>query len=169
MRHPLHYSQINCHLYIKVIFQFEDQEEFLYMLNLKYHNLLHPRASKNSEQGFINELYLWERLDLGLEYNNMIVCQVINNYQILFFSKLSTPWSYWLMHQAWNCYELWIFFPSFIYFRLHVQATLKTPWIKALSFINSPDKKINLKKPASQLWSIWFNVISMKNTAIWYN
>ena len=67
-------------LYRKVILIFEDQEEFLYMLNLKYHNLLQPRASKNSEQGFINELYLWERLDLGLEHNNMIVCQVINNY-----------------------------------------------------------------------------------------
>ena len=45
------------------------------MLNLKYHNLIKPHASKNGDQGFINELYLWERLDLGLEHN-MIICQV---------------------------------------------------------------------------------------------
>ena len=46
------------------------------MLNLRYHNLIYPSASKNGEQGFINELYLWERLDLGMEHN-LIVAKVI--------------------------------------------------------------------------------------------
>ena len=75
------------------------------MLNLKYHNLLHPRASKNSEQGFINELYLWERLDLGLEYNNMIVCQVINYYQILL---IKIKYSLELLINASSMKLLWI-------------------------------------------------------------
>ena len=47
-----------------------DKEGFLYLLNLKAADIVqsHPWAA-GSDQGFINEVYLWERLDLGLEHN----------------------------------------------------------------------------------------------------
>ena len=47
-----------------------DQEEFLYLLNLKASGIVEPHPwSAGRDQGFINEVYLWERLDLGLENN----------------------------------------------------------------------------------------------------
>ena len=48
-----------------------DQEEFLYLLNLKASGLQsQPRlVGGGGEQGFINDVYLWERLDLSLEHN----------------------------------------------------------------------------------------------------
>ena len=49
-----------------------DQNEFLYMLNLKHDNLIKPSRNELGDQGFINELYLWERLDLGLQHNTIV-------------------------------------------------------------------------------------------------
>ena len=49
---------------------FLDKEEFLYLLNLKHSDIVRPHPwSAGGEQGFINEVYLWERLDLGLDTN----------------------------------------------------------------------------------------------------
>ena len=43
------------------------------MLNLKYDNQIKPSRNQLGDQGFINELYLWERLDLGLEHNIIVI------------------------------------------------------------------------------------------------
>ena len=48
---------------------FVDKEEFLYQLNLKNADTIHPPTSKGSDQGFINALYKYERLELGMEDN----------------------------------------------------------------------------------------------------
>ena len=42
------------------------------MLNLRYQDLIKPSRNQLGDQGFINELYLWERLDLGLEFNTIV-------------------------------------------------------------------------------------------------
>ena len=46
-----------------------DKEEFLYQLNLKNADTIHPPTSEGSDQGFINALYKYERLELGMEDN----------------------------------------------------------------------------------------------------
>ena len=48
---------------------FPDQEEFVYLLNL-----IKSKRVKNvwpdlGEQGWLNEVYLWEKFDIGHEYN----------------------------------------------------------------------------------------------------
>ena len=51
------------------------------MLNLKYDNQIKPSRNQLGDQGFINELYLWERLDLGLEHNTIVhLLQVIQEF-----------------------------------------------------------------------------------------
>ena len=60
-------SKVYC-LYLYVT----DQNEFLYMLNLKNGDLIKPSRNQLGDQGFINELYLWERLDLGLQHNTIV-------------------------------------------------------------------------------------------------
>ena len=42
------------------------------MLNLKHDNLIKPSRNELGDQGFINELFLWERLDLGLQHNIIV-------------------------------------------------------------------------------------------------
>ena len=42
------------------------------MLNLKNGDLIKPSRNQLGDQGFINELYLWERLDLGLQHNTIV-------------------------------------------------------------------------------------------------
>ena len=49
-----------------------DENEFLYLLNLKHDDLIKPSRNQLGDQGFINEVYLWERLDLGLEHNTIV-------------------------------------------------------------------------------------------------
>ena len=46
-----------------------DKEEFLYQLNLKNADTIYPPTSQGSEQGFINTLYKYERLEMALEDN----------------------------------------------------------------------------------------------------
>ena len=54
-----------------------DREEFLYLINLKNSSLVEPHPwSSGGEQGFINEVYLWERLDLGL-HNNLFMHYIL--------------------------------------------------------------------------------------------
>ena len=49
-----------------------DQEECLHLLNLKLAEAVRPRRNEFGDQGFINEVYLWERLDLGLAHNTIV-------------------------------------------------------------------------------------------------
>ena len=46
-----------------------DKEEFLYQLNLKNADTIYPPTSVGSDQGFINALYKYERLELALKDN----------------------------------------------------------------------------------------------------
>ena len=64
-----------------MIYQFcpSDKEEFLYLLNLKKADIVRPHPwSAGGEQGFINEVYLWERLDLGLD-NNLFLHYILES------------------------------------------------------------------------------------------
>ena len=107
-------SKVYC-LYLYVT----DQNEFLYMLNLKNCDLIKPSRNQLGDQGFINELYLWERLDLGLQHNTIV--------HLLQVEK--------------NSFELiWISF-WFLYFR--IKPTMNIQRISALSFIILPEKNLN--------------------------
>ena len=46
-----------------------DKEEFLYLINLKIYNSVKIRQSVQGDQGWLNEVYLYEKFDIGLEYN----------------------------------------------------------------------------------------------------
>ena len=49
-----------------------DADEFLYLINLKASNVVNPVPEFSiHEMGFINEVYIHERLDLGLPFNFM--------------------------------------------------------------------------------------------------
>ena len=66
-----------------------DQEECLYLLNLKLAEAVRPRRNEFGDQGFINEVYLWERLDLGLAHNTIVhLLQVTNTGQDLFLVRV---------------------------------------------------------------------------------
>ena len=47
---------------------FLDQEEFLYLLNLLKSNRVKKRQQVGGEQGWLNEVYLWEKFDIGMQY-----------------------------------------------------------------------------------------------------
>ena len=65
---------------------FTDIDEFLYLLNLKALNIVKPIPEFSiHEMGFINEVYIHERLDLGISYNLMYFNLVRNE---LFFKFL---------------------------------------------------------------------------------
>ena len=65
-----------------------DQEEFLYLLNLKASGIVEPHPwSAGSDQGFINEVYLWERLDIGLE-NNLFMHYLLDTKYTIFIEEL---------------------------------------------------------------------------------
>ena len=67
-----------------------DQEEFLYLLNLQVSGIVKPQPhpwSAGGEQGFINEVYLWERLDLGLE-NNLFMHYLLDPKYTIFIEEL---------------------------------------------------------------------------------
>ena len=66
-----------------------DLEEFLYLLNLKTSGIVqsHPWAA-GSDQGFINEVYLWERLDLGLD-NNVFMHYLLDPKYTIFIEDLT--------------------------------------------------------------------------------
>ena len=56
----------------KFSFIFKDVDEFLYLINLKALNMVNPIPEFSiHEMGFINEVYIHERLDLGLPCNFM--------------------------------------------------------------------------------------------------
>ena len=50
-----------------------DKEEFLYLINLKISNRVKIRQSNDKdqpgEQGWLNEVYQFEKFDISLEYN----------------------------------------------------------------------------------------------------
>ena len=46
-----------------------DGEEYLHLLNLKKMKSVRVRQSVGGEQGWLNEVYLWEKFDIGLEFN----------------------------------------------------------------------------------------------------
>ena len=48
---------------------FTDQEEFLYLLNLIKSKRVKYFWPGLGEQGWLNEVYLWEKFDIGHEYN----------------------------------------------------------------------------------------------------
>ena len=56
------------------------REELLYLLNLKVLGRVKVRQPVAGDQGWINEVYLWEKFNIGLEYNLRTgVVQVSNN------------------------------------------------------------------------------------------
>ena len=66
-----------------------DTEEFLYLINLKNSTLVEPHPwSSGGEQGFINEVYLWERLDLGL-HNNLFMHYILVTGNLIISSHFS--------------------------------------------------------------------------------
>ena len=46
-----------------------DREEFLNLINMKISKGIKVRRSTPGEQGWLNEVYLYEKFDIGLEYN----------------------------------------------------------------------------------------------------
>ena len=56
-------------MWILFIYQPADREEYLYLLNLKKMNRIRKRQSVGGEQGWLNEIYLWEKFDIGPEFN----------------------------------------------------------------------------------------------------
>ena len=52
-----------------ILFIPADREEYLYLLNLKKMKKIRIRQSVGGEQGWLNEVYLWEKFDIGLEFN----------------------------------------------------------------------------------------------------
>ena len=104
------------------------------MLNLKYDNQIKPSRNQLGDQGFINELYLWERLDLGLEHNTIVHLLQVD---LEFFNHLN----------------------HFILVRMK---TIKnTQRISVLSFIILLGKSLNL--PVRQLQISGIHVVSMTN------
>ena len=85
---------------------FSDQEEFLYLLNL-----IKSKKVKNfwphlGEQGWLNEVYLWEKFDIGQEYNtcpSMLkkqqLLQLMHNATIIHFAGPFKPDN--------NCHKNW--------------------------------------------------------------
>ena len=45
-----------------------DREEYLYLLNLRKMKGVEGRQ-KGGEQRWLNKVYLWEKFDIGLEFN----------------------------------------------------------------------------------------------------
>ena len=75
-----------------------DQEEFLYLMNLLKTNRVRKRQPVGGEQGWLNEVYLWEKFDIGSEYNvRSGVVQMpglhtlVNNATIFHFAWLFKP------------------------------------------------------------------------------
>ena len=52
-----------------ILSHFSDQEEFLYLLNLIKSKRVINLKPKGGEQGWLNAIYLWEKFDIGHEYN----------------------------------------------------------------------------------------------------
>ena len=50
-----------------------DREEYLYLLNQKKIKKMRVRHSVGGEQDWLNEVYLWEKFDIGFEFNAMIL------------------------------------------------------------------------------------------------
>ena len=100
------------------------------MLNLKNDELIKPSRNQLGDQGFINELYLWERLDLGLQHNTIVHLLEVNRRNSLYL-RISI---------------------SFLYFR--IKPTMNTQRISALSFIILPEKNLNRRVRQSRISGI---------------
>ena len=100
------------------------------MLNLKNDELIKPSRNQLGDQGFINELYLWERLDLGLQHNTIVHLLEVNRRNSLYL-RISI---------------------SFLYFR--IKPTMNTQRISALSFIILPEKNLNQRVRQSRISGI---------------
>ena len=62
-----------------------DREEYLYLLNLK--KMKKIQIQKMGEQGWLNAVYLWEKFDIGLEFNVRIGVMQVGCYQEIFVEK----------------------------------------------------------------------------------
>ena len=71
-----------------------DKEEFLYLINLKLSNRVKARESPPGEQSWINEVYLYEKFDIGFEYNvrNGVVDKVCLFYTQMTITTLSNQY-----------------------------------------------------------------------------
>ena len=45
-----------------------DREEYLYLLNLRKMKMI-KKQQQGGEQRWLNQVYLWEKFDIGLEFN----------------------------------------------------------------------------------------------------
>ena len=78
---------------------FTDKEEFLYLMNLMNSKSIKDNWPEiGGEQGFINEVYLWEKFDIGPEYNVLAstvlylrIQNIVHNASIFEFSGSSKP------------------------------------------------------------------------------
>ena len=55
-------------IFIYLYFMSLDREEYLYLLNLRKMKGVEGRQ-KGGEQRWLNKVYLWEKFDIGLEFN----------------------------------------------------------------------------------------------------
>ena len=55
-------------IFIYLYFMPLDREEYLYLLNLRKMKGVEGRQ-KGGEQRWLNKVYLWEKFDIGLQFN----------------------------------------------------------------------------------------------------
>ena len=73
-------STLHIHSIYSISTHYIRREELLYLLNLKVLGRVRVRQPVAGDQGWINEVYLWEKFNIGLEYNLRTgVVQVITN------------------------------------------------------------------------------------------
>ena len=70
-----------------IVFIPADREEYLYLLNQKKIKKMRVRHSVGGEQDWLNEVYLWEKFDIGLEFNVRIGLMQVGFYQEIFSVK----------------------------------------------------------------------------------
>ena len=66
-----------------------DQEEFLYLLNIVLSNTVKRRTDSlgwksEGDQGWLNEVYRWEKFDIGQQYN--LVAAIVQNQKFAKFN-----------------------------------------------------------------------------------
>ena len=111
----------------RIICQFSDKEEFLYLLNLKNADIVQPHPwSAGGEQGFINEVYLWERLDLGLD-TNMFLLYILDPRYTVIIEHLNVTIYHFARHKPDTCKEglFYILFPFIIAVLLFIELNAK--------------------------------------------
>ena len=110
------------------------REELLYLLNLKALGLVKVRQAVAGDQGWINEVYLWEKFNIGLQYNLRTgVVQVSTHqapsyllYPCIYLSAQMPGMSGW-MRNASVFHFAWLFKPDHCHTR-HPMAPACTLW-----------------------------------------